>query len=221
MTEPASKLTLMAHLGMPIVRRIANRGLLGRVNVRIQDFMFAGFWLYQTGAVLGRARSDYASLLAKMLVIPGENEHRLAEFLLDLGTERLRQYSGEPNSFLSLFYSTEWQNFGYSWPYDYKAIDSLGSRKMKLDRHTELKLKMFVVEGIGLGVKQPDLTALMWKNTWDTPDHTLWRYARQAGLDIPEAPTRIPLVERERDVLLQVADYATRYHPELLDPLRL
>jgi hypothetical protein len=210
----------MFHLGKDVVPRLAEKGLFGRVYIRFGRLLIAGLWLYQTGAVLGRARRDRLETLAKMFSDPGR-EREASNWLQDLAAKRIDKYGREPESFFDFFMTTGYEKAGVSWPpASLDAIKRVDNEKIPLEQ-TDGTLKMFVLEGIGFGAKFPELTERMWKQTYETFDLEAWDTARRYGLDVPEEPTPLPLEQREQEVLAEVAVYATEHFPELVEPLGL
>ena len=61
----------------------------------------------------------------------------------------------------------------------------------------------------------------MWENSHESTNPIGWERARQAGLNIPEHYTAIPIEEMEQVALLQLAEYAQAYMPEVIGPLGL
>ncbi len=209
----------MFHLGAPAVLRIAQKGLLGGVKVRMEDFLQVGAALYATGAVLGRARHDRVEILARMFSDPGR-EPEFCKFLQDEAAARIQKYGRDPENFPAFFFTTEWREMGVTWPDDYRSVMQLGDKKVALEK-VEVKIKTYILEGIGFGAAFPEKTERMWKNLYETVDAAAWQRARTYGVDVPEEPTPVRLEDREREVLTEVAEYASEYFPELVEPLGL
>ena len=219
MVSQSSRPTLMAHLGIEAMARIIQKGLFGRPYVRFYPFLMVGCWLYQTGAILGRAR-PYLDILARMFSEPGR-EREVYKYLLDLSAERIARYGKLPDSFFDFFMTTEYQKAGITWPPpNLDVMKRIDNKKIPLEQ-AEPIAKWFLLEGIGFGAAFPDLTERMWRQTYETHDPELWARARRAGLEIPEQFAPLPLEEMEQIVLLEVASYAMEYFPELVEPLGL
>ncbi len=227
MADQSSRPSLMFHLGKNVVLPLVEKGLFGGTYIRVGRFLIAGLWLYQTGAVLGRARRDRLETLAKMFSEPGR-ERESSNYLQDLAAKRIDKYGREPERFYDFFMKTEYEKAGVSWPamldaggrVDLDAMKRVRKEKIPLDQ-ADQTLRMFVLEGIGFGAKFPELTERMWRQTYETFDLEVWDDARRHGVDVPEEPTPIPLEQQEQEVLAQVAVYATEHFPELVEPLGL
>ena len=219
MDNQARRPTLMFHLGGPALLSIAQKGLLGGVKVRMEDFMQVSAAVYATGAVLGRARHDRIEILAKMFSDPGQ-EKDSSEWLQSLANERIQKYGRDPENFPALFFTTEWREMGATWPDDHRTVMQLGNKKVPLEK-LEDRFKMYILEGIGFGAAFPQKTERMWKDLYETVDAAAWERAKASGVDVPEKPTPVNLADREREVLSEVAEYASEYFPELVEPLGL
>lgn len=184
-------------------------------------FLTAGLWLYQTGAVLGRAHRDRLETLAKMFSDYPGREREASDWLRDLAAKRIDNYSREPESFFDFFMTTEYEKAGVSWPpASPDAIKRVDNEKIPLEQAGDT-LNLLGLEGIGFGARFPELTERMWKQTYEIFDLEAWDRARRYGVDVPEEPTPLPLEQREREVLAEVAVYATEHFPELVEPLGL
>lgn len=214
-----SRPTLIFHLGQAPILSMAEKGLFGRVHMRFGRMLMAGLWLYQTGAVLGRSRHDRFEILARMFCHPGQ-EREFCRDMRDDAAERLDKYGGEPDSFFDFFWKIEYQRAGINWPEDYRAAVQLGKQKMPL-QELEPLLKGYMMQGLGLGAGFPELTERLWRKTYEHVDPEAWARARRYGVDVPEQPPPLPLEEQEQAVLLEVAQYATAYFAELVEPLGL
>lgn len=212
--------TLMFALGWEPVSRFVEKGLFGKPYVRFGRFIMAGLWVYQTGAILGRAKRECLPTLAKMFSEPGREEE-VINFLQDLAAERIESYAEDAHSFFDFFIRTEYKKAGLNWPpSDLGALKRLDSHRMPMTE-VESFTKMYVLEGVAFGAKFPELTERMWKQTYESLDAEEWENARRHGLQIPEQPTPVSLEEMEQQVLLSVASYASEYYPELVEPLGL
>ena len=211
----------MVHLGRDVVPRLAEKGWFGRWYIRFGRFLTAGLWLYQTGAVLGRARPHRLETLAKMFSDRPGREREASNWLQDLAVKRIDKYGREPESFFDFFMTTEYEKAGVSWPpASLDAIKRVDNEKIPLEQAGDT-LNLLGLEGIGFGAKFPELTERMWKQTYETFDLEAWDRARRYGVDVPEEPTPLPLEQREHEVLAEVAVYATEHFPELVEPLGL
>jgi hypothetical protein len=217
--------TLMGFLGMAPVMKATRTQLFGEPYIPFGAFLLVCSFLYENGTILGRARSDKLTILAKLFPTdPGKEENFINE-LQNVAQERLneykREFEKEPSSFLDIFYLLELKKVGLSLAdTDLKTLKKALGEKCSL-KQFENHIKMSGLEGIGFGSRFPELTERMYRNYHENIDMDKWSEARAHGLTIPEEPTRISLKEQEEAVLQMTAAYASEYYPELLDPLDL
>jgi hypothetical protein len=188
--------------------------------------------MYESGAILGRARRNKLAILEKMITRPEAVEGESIKMLEKLAKERLaafRQEVGkEPDTFFEFVQQRELQEAtGISLSGSVEAYIA-GNKKIRKEfdkkislESAEAMIKMFGLQGIGFGGFFPELTERMYKNVYEHIDSEIWSEAREAGLGIPESPTVDSLEDREEAVLQMVAAYASEYYPELLEPLNL
>jgi len=217
--------TLMGFLGLEPVMKMTKRGLFGKPYILFGGFLMTCSFLYEVGAVLGRARIDKLTILAKMFPVDPGKEDSLINGLQDVARERLKEYKKEfkkePNSFYELFYVLELKRLGLSrGDTDLKTIAKACREKCSLKK-VEDYIKMFGLEGIGFGSCFPELTEKMYRNYHESIDLDIWSKVRALGLDIPEKPDIVSLEEAEETALQMVAAYTAEYYPELLDALDL
>ena len=157
------------------------------------DYFLVLWFLYESGAILGRARRDCLDALEKTLVIPNEGTGApVCPSLKDCqfsAKERLRSYRDrfrrEPETFEEFIFIRESElAVGYN-PHDACAAFHRGNKKpLKLyDKKIPLihrwdgcvpereqkqrELREFILQGIGFGSIYPDLTEKMNRNYWD------------------------------------------------------
>ena len=222
--------TLMGFLGIPIVTKAAKTRLFGGPYIRFYNLFEVLFYLYMTGAILGRARRDKVSELAKIFSVPGREEEFM-NWLQEQAKERLDKFRNEvgkePSTFTEFILFREFESAtGMSltgWFGNKKETKKLlkaCDEKVPLEK-AEPVIKEFQLEGIGFGSSFPELTEKMYRNSFENIDMDVWSKHRACGLAISEKPTIISLEEQEDIVLNMVATYASEYYPELLDPLDL
>ena len=66
--------TLMFFLGMSVVNQVIKTRFFGGPYIRLYKFFEVLSHLYTAGAILGRARRDNITELAKMFSVPGREE---------------------------------------------------------------------------------------------------------------------------------------------------
>lgn len=223
--------TLMGFLGIPIVTKVAKTRLFRGPYIRFYNLFEVLSYLYMTGAILGRARRDNITELAKMFSMPG-GEEEFMNWLQKQAKERLDTFRNEvgkePDTFNEFILFKEFESaIGLSMEDWFKAYADGNTRIMRVaDEKVPLEkaepvIKEFQLEGIGFGSSFPELTEKMYRNAFENIDMDLWSKHRAHGLAIPEKPTIISLEEQEEIVLQMVATYTSEFYSELLDPLDL
>jgi hypothetical protein len=224
MTQGEPKITLMNYLGMVPMRQVVKTRLFGGPYIRFYDFLSVSLYLYESGAILGRAKRDKLMILAKMIIDPGKagRESEFIELLQQQAKKRLEKFGKEPTSFFMFFLSTELEKVGLSLTgSSIKTLKKAFDEKWPLNEETETPIEARGPEGIGFGSYFPELTEKMYRNFHENIGTDAWSEARAYGLSLPEKPTIISLEEQEETVLSMVASYASEYFPELIRPLGL
>jgi len=217
--------TLIGFLGMAPVMKATRTRLFGGPYIPFGSFLLVCSFLYENGAILGRAKSDKLTVLAKLFPADPGKEERFINELQNVAQERLneykREFEKEPSSFLDIFYLLELKKVGLSLAdTNLKTIRKASEEKYSL-KQAEPYIKMFGLEGIGFGSSFPELTEKMYRKGHENINMDVWAEMREHGADFPEKPTIITLEEQEKLVLEMVAAYTSEYYPELLDPLDL
>jgi len=235
--EPKRSPTLAEHLGRIQLGSMVQKKLFGGYEVPLIQFLQVGFWLFLKGAVFGRARPDNLESIAKMFVgldavgtllapsgVPGaeNSEQWVFECLRKIAGDGMKYYRDhhgkEPEELLDLWLTSfappeaDFRDLG--------KMARLAKQKIRLGHALE-RCDFWLFAGISFGANFPKLTERMWRQSFETADRESWARAHQAGLDIPEEPTPLPLEEMEQKVLVEVATYVMEYFPELVDPLSL
>jgi hypothetical protein len=223
--------TLMGFLGNIPVSQVVERPLFGKTFIRLPSFCQVLSFLYETGAILGRAKRDRLMILGKMLALPGK-EGQFTKYLGELAKKRLDTFRSEvgkePDTFFEFILFRELEKaIGVGMTDAFKADIGANKKIMKaFDEKCPVERVQSLVwvygnEGIGFGSSFPQFTERMYRNAYEGIDTNLWSEARAHGLAIPEKPEIVSLEEREATVFQLVAAYASEYYPELLDPLDL
>lgn len=234
MAQAAPELSLMGFIGMGPMRKVIRKRLLGAPYLHFADYVQVSGYLYQCGAILGRAKSDKLIILAGMLAQPGR-EADFIGYLKDLARKRLEDYvdayGQQPTSLQLFVMATEYKKAGMPHGIADSPIDSdlkthmkhtskIAEMKMPV-KEVEPMIKMWGQEGIGFGSSFRELTEKMYRDANENIDMEQWSEARKYGLDLPETPTIITLEEQEQIVLSMVAIYSGTYFPDLVEPLGL
>jgi hypothetical protein len=235
----------MVFLGNILVSQVVKKRLFGKPFVPLSNFCAVLSFLYESGAILGRARRNKVDTLEKVLVssvdiheitrgyclyltkLPPQRETEQIEFLRRLARNRLDKFRNdtgkEPDTFFEfiLLRELEWRTKGVPDSLkDYLREKPKAQNKISL-QEAYYDIQGFGLEGIGFGSSFPELTERMYKSAYEGIDTDLWSEARAHGLAIPERPTIVSFEEREETVLQMVAAYVAEYYPELLESLDL
>lgn len=217
MTDVAIKITLGQYMSKDILEPLVRKRLLGGYEVPVGPCIInVSTWLFQKGAVLGRARFDRLNVLLKLWVDPGREDDACSE-LRRVAKKRLDDFGREPDSFHTYWWETE---FGTLDLTDLNVWKTLSAKKVRLEKIVP-DLDYWLSSGIALGATYPHLVEKMWVKTYETPTPNKWALAREYGLDIPEEQTLLPLDDMEHIVLLEVGCYVSNYFPQFIEPLGL
>jgi len=205
--------------------RIVKRRLFGASYIRLGSFLVVSSLLYETGAILGRARSDKLALLAKVFPAdPGKEESFINELQKE-ARKRLEEYKSEfkeePSSFIRYFYLIGIKKLGLD-PSDtpFKTLKKAFAEKGPIIQFGPY-IRAFGLQGVGFGSLFPQLTEKMYRNAYQSDALDVWSEAKAHGLSIPKEFIPMNFEEQEKAVLKQVATFVSGYYPELLDPLDL
>jgi len=196
-------------------KHMVSKRLFGGYQMRLGSVFFAGLWVFQKGALLGRARRSSFQTLGSLVAKPGSN---VAEAMKQGAEERMsRIASREVADFWEFWRQTEYPNVAFG---DLKVLKFLFRRKIRLYKVIS-KAAFWAAEGIGFGATFPDFIESLWRRTYENPDLENWNRARQVGLDLPEHQTLLPLEEVEPQVLAEVRAFAQQNRLDLVGPLSL
>lgn len=227
----APEITLMGFFGMGPVQNLAKSRLFGGPYLHFADVVTISGYLFQSGALLGRAKLGQLNYLAKMFADP-RREPDVIKLLQDSAKRRLDDYvdtyGEEPFNLMSFILASEYKKTGIIIPLhgleltdtNKRQVAKVAKVKMPL-KEVESTIKYGMVEGIGFGSLLPDLTETMYRESNDDIDIEAWELWKESGLEIPESPTVVSLEEQDQTVLSMVATYAQAYFPELIEPLKL
>jgi len=200
------------------VSRFVEKGFLGKHRIKFSHLIMVSQFLYETGAIIGRARRDKLQILGKMLAVPGK-ETEFTSWLQELSQNRLTNYGKEPDTFFSFIWNTELAKAGLKmdWSKEFvKACD----QKIPTDA-AEPIIKSLGLEGIGFGSKFPSLTEKMLKQQYESDKSDTIAEMRKYGAKIDERSLHVALIDREKEILTALGIYVNEYFPELLKSLEL
>jgi hypothetical protein len=200
-------------LGYLWAGRIAERRILRGRKVRLPRLFEAYCYLFQTGAVLGRAQSRRAERFAELFAEPGRGAD-LANGLREAG-EKLRTGSTSDATFLELATKRFTQTIGIDGTIN--EVLKLGNEWASTDTAARL-LCFSVVEGVGLGVAFPDFVEELWRKSYETNDPLKDRIRQELGFEEEQPFT---LEEFEQQALMELAAFVRAYYPSLVQALNL
>lgn len=217
----ADRPTFAAFLGSPISGGLVEKGFFGGPFVRYSKFLLALAYLFEMGALLGRARSEKVTVLAEMMVNNGSGAETIAE-LQKIAEEWLAKWGESPDSLIGGIYRQELTSQGVQLD----SVESLSKSKQLFDRKVGLNdsgqaLQVFTYVGIAFGSRFPELTEQLYRHDHEQVDSRRWAEYRAWGLSLPETPTVVRLEEQVNTVLTLTAAYAHQYFPHLLEALDL
>ena len=219
MTDVATQITLGQYMSKGTLGPLVRKKLFGGYEVPLGPCLInVSTWLFQKGAILGRARFDRLDVLVKLLSCDPEREEDACSELRRVAKKRLDNFGREPHSFHTYWWETEFSTFDFT---DSNVLKSLSVKKVCLEEIAS-SVDYWLYSGIAFGATYPQLVAKIWIQTYETSKPNEWAMAReQYGLDIPEEQTLLPLDEMEQGVLLEVGRYVFDFFPQLMEPLGL
>ena len=195
MNKSKHLLSLMAYFGMVPVSQVIQKPFFGSPYIRFMPFLLVSQYLYEMGAIIGRARRNKLHTLVKMLAVPGK-EQDFSSFLQEEAQKRLDSYGKEPNTFFDLFITTELAKIGLKLEPS-KEFRKAAEEKMPL-QEAEPFIKLWGEEGIGFGSKFPDLTERMLRQQYECIDEDKWSEMRNYVTTFDDKPPQIAFEEREQ-----------------------
>lgn len=201
------------------VGQFVEKRLLGGKFVLLSRLLTAGGFLFENGAVLGRAfRDRFADFAVPFAALPGRSA--AIEFVLEQG-RLMTDVSVVANTVQELFFMHEMHENAPSLPLSGWAMWHLGSARKKVDEDFALKMGLvYGLRGAGFGAQWPDEVERLYVGSYANVDAELWSEAHAAGLGIPPEPDEyVPIGEREREAVEGFAEFCREFWPEYLAPL--
>lgn len=219
--HPRKFSTLMGYLAVEHTGQIVETSLFKGAYLRFGRLLMVCLSLYETGAILGRARRDKLSILARTFPVLKGHEDDFINLLQENARERLEKFGKEPDSFFNFIMSTELEKANLSLTgSNFKTLKKAFMKKFPL-KEAEPIIKELGLEGIGFGSCFPELTEKIWRRTYESIDMDKWSKWRSYGLALSEKPLKMNFEEQEQIVLEMVSTYVSEHYPELIDPLEL
>ncbi len=220
-------LDLLEYFSLVPVKREIKKPFLGKPYLQLHAYYHILSFVYEDGALLGRAKRDKLDILEKMLVIPGlskpmESAQETAKGELE---EFRKETGGEPYSFYDFIEYMYLERALKPYGLTLEPRNEKEARKIRKVFESKISLteaipmiKLHVLDGIGFGSSFPKLTEKMITQQ-QMKDRYYDAFVRDKR---SEKPMKIStLEERERAVLLMLSAYTSEFYPELIAPLDL
>ncbi len=209
--------TLGEHFLGDLASQLVSKRLFDGYQMPLGSMVYLGLWVFQKGALLGRARRSSFHALASLVAQPGSGES-VAQVMRQGAEERMRRSSSSQVTTLWEFWClTEYPNIAFG---DLEVWKVLGRKKVRLGEVLS-RAPIWAADGIGFGAMFPDVTESLWRRSYEIADLENWKRARQAGVKLPEHETLLPLEEMEPQVLAEVRAFAKQNRPDLVGLLTL
>lgn len=177
-------------------------------------------FLYEAGAILGRARHDKIDVLRKMMPTTTSGREEGIEEVLYRAKTRLEKYQRD--------FGTEPQTFRGFIPIG--GLSQIINKEVS-PREIEPYILPLMLEGIVFGSLFPEITRKMNRKFYDSVEidwDTWFPRGAEAALVLPKIisafpgePSILSLEGQEETLLRVVGDYTANFYPELVDPLDL
>ena len=206
-------LSLMAYLAMEPVNPVVQRRLFGKPYLLFGNYLVVSWYMYEAGAVLGRAKRDRLVTLERILARgAAARQGETIRFLQGEAEVQLRRFGQKPDNFFEFIL---WRDLDTHRPFaDVDTTRRALDTKVMLEG-VEPIIKIWGLEGIGFGSLFPQLTETMYRRGHDISAER-WSHARRQGLVLPEQPVAVSFEEGEKHILSRVETYTREYFPELV-----
>jgi hypothetical protein len=235
--------TLLVHICYPFFNHVIKKSFFGPYILGI-DLIKVEALVYLIGAVLGRALRHKLNILTRLLFVPGTEENhikRVTALCKKDARENLKEFEGwcegGPLKFDDVLFYRRIESLLSNASIQMSPRDAYeaylhGDEKLKkvLDQKVDAKgeageavgrqFMTLLLQGIFFGSSFPELTQTMYTKAWED-DRGFWTRIWPHGLVMPEEFKAASLEEAETIVLLILADYVSKYHPEVIDGLGL
>ncbi|MFC1987321.1 ribonuclease H-like domain-containing protein [Chloroflexota bacterium] len=212
----SGKSTLFLQLGSRALDQVSRAGPAGQFYVPLSGLLHVCAFLYETGAVLGRASKDRLLELLSMSFAAEEVQHCLAE-LRRLLRRRLETSGRYAHSFYTFYLHGTMRDMNMNF-------DVSGMREAHHNIRDKIEAGHFLeyagAEGLLLGGWYPDLAEKMYGKGYGAQEDIINEMTKGIAL-LPEETNIKSIQERERLVLNKVSTYVSRCHPELTDTSRV
>ena len=208
-----------SFLMISVVPKMMGKNWLGAKYIYLGQVLTVSFWLYETGAILGRLCKKRITSVLKTF----EFEDKLASFTSYWETqakERLNKFAGNPTNFPVFVITTDLDMYFGATLDDYMRLANNKFKRNEGERLLQI-VNTSMIEGIMFGSIYPDLTLDILKNEYENIDMENWEEARKYGVSLPESPSIKTVADKENETTVLFKDYLTEYHPGLIKELQL
>jgi len=211
--------TLISSFSVPLVAQSLVDKDASPSKIQWANALQIGAFVYETGALIGRALAGKAMLVEKLLANV-EREGWLIEIATEEAVKRHESYPAEP-CFWTLVMKGELAKIGLTLVDTVsKDVRQALQTPIAADKMLE-SIEALGLEGVGFGMRFPNDTALMYKAINEHVDYEAIRHSTAYALAIPIPINPYPIEAREADLLKIVAQYIRRNHVNLEQSFRL
>ncbi|MDD5093586.1 MAG: hypothetical protein PHV74_04295 [Dehalococcoidia bacterium] len=200
---------LISHLAAEPLKRSISRRLLGKPYILYSDLLNVSWSMYETGAIIGRARRQRLRLLMQLLFTkPNMNtSERVIQWMQADAQSRWEHFNKafgrEPENFIELISDAELAKAGFNPAKPNSKLQAELKRKLPITQEIPDSVVTMGVKGIGFGSCFPELTVTLYRD----------RHYRLGE--------RLSFEAREAQILEEMTLFIAEYSPDLLNPLGL
>jgi len=212
--------SFLTFLAAPAVRQVSKRPVFGKPYVTVGSlFCTIGWWVYQSGGVLGYCLRDSPNVLARLAVPPGIaaiNEDQIIQEVrgsADIVAAELKEAEDDEKTFFYLYTVRELRGIGIDiqqWPPD-KRLNEKADAEFAGD-----VMRISFVRGIDLGFNFPGQFAVYWENTCRVRPDTEWQKWCERGIVPSKIQQRLTLKAAITEVLEGAVVWNKSQSPSML-----
>ena len=206
-------------------RQVERKGLLSRREfVRFGPLLTVGGFLFETGAVLGRAMRDRLVTFAYPFCGTEPDYEPLADFIREAG-RNVASRGSDASAVHELAVISEMLELDSTRRADEWATWMMekGDQEISLEMASE-RCVLFGIRGVGFGAEFPERFEQLYVDTYthSDSDRERWKEASEHGLEIPSEPDQfVPLETRTQTDLAMFAEYCAEFYPDYVAKLGL
>ncbi len=212
-SPPPNRPWLDDHFIAQVLPTLVERPLFGRKKIRFGPLLLVKAQMYETGAILGRARAGQVDTLLKITfdkwddTIPDQAEYHLSLIQKNPG-----------GAYVDLIWELSFAKI----PPEHRLQVLARNAKHEEDYDQSiLILRLMFMWGIRFGAKLPDETARLYRKVHESADTGPRPAVPVLRLKAEPQPQIITLEQWEQALLEETAIFVPTYYPELMVLLRL